>query len=85
MAKISAAVRLARLGLSDGPGGSGGAARRRPLLSMLLHGPTGVGKSLLCRGLGQLVFGSSRHVLRLDMGEYAQSNSVAKLIGAPPG
>ena len=57
----------------------------RPVASMLFTGPTGVGKTELCRSLARELFGTSNALLRLDMTEYMEKHSVARLIGAPPG
>ena len=57
----------------------------RPIASLLFTGPTGVGKTELCRALAQEVYGSRDAMLRLDMTEYMEKQSVSRLIGAPPG
>lgn len=70
------AIRLGRSGLCD---------RRRPIASVLLVGPTGVGKTALCKALTEAVFGSEDAMIRLDMSEYMEKFSATRLIGAPPG
>ncbi len=57
----------------------------RPVASMMFAGPTGVGKTELCRALAEELFGSREAMIRLDMTEYMEKHSVARLIGAPPG
>ena len=66
-------------------GMSGIQEERRPVASLLLTGPTGVGKTELCRALAQELYGSEKAMIRLDMTEYMEKQSVARLIGAPPG
>ena len=73
---VSAAIRRARSGLSD---------PNRPMGSFLFMGPTGVGKTELCRAIAAEVFASESAIVRLDMSEYMEKHSVARLIGAPPG
>jgi ATP-dependent Clp protease ATP-binding subunit ClpB len=73
---VSNAVRRARSGLQD---------PHRPLGSFIFLGPTGVGKTELARGLAEFLFDDERALVRLDMSEYMEKHSVAKLIGAPPG
>ena len=58
---------------------------RRPVASMLLTGPTGVGKTELCRALAETLYGTADAMIRLDMTEFMEKQSVARLIGAPPG
>ena len=72
----AAAVRRGRLGLAE-PG--------RPAAALLLTGPTGVGKTALCKALAREVYGSETAMIRLDMTEYAQEHTAARLLGAPPG
>lgn len=72
----AAAVRRGRSGLAD---------HNRPIACMLFTGPTGVGKTELCRALAQELYGSQEAMIRLDMTEYMEKQSVARLIGAPPG
>lgn len=74
--KVAAAVRRGRSGLAD---------RSRPIAAILLAGPTGVGKTALCRALAKEVYGSERALVRLDMSEYMEKHSVSRLLGAPPG
>lgn len=73
---IAAAVRRSRAGLQE---------PHRPVGSFLFAGPSGVGKTELCRSLAQCLFGSEDALLRLDMSEYMEAQSVARLIGSPPG
>ncbi|MBQ1411156.1 MAG: ATP-dependent Clp protease ATP-binding subunit [Oscillospiraceae bacterium] len=73
---VAAAVRRGRLGLAE-PG--------RPGAALLLTGPTGVGKTALCKALAREVYGSESAMIRLDMTEYAQEHTAARLLGAPPG
>ncbi len=73
---VSEAIRRARAGISD---------PRRPLGSFLFLGPTGVGKTELAKALAEFLFGDEDALIRLDMSEFKEEHSVAKLIGAPPG
>lgn len=73
---VSDAVRRSRAGLSD---------PNRPIGSFLFLGPTGVGKTELCKGLAEFLFDSSEAMVRIDMSEFMEKHSVARLIGAPPG
>ena len=73
---VSSAVRRARAGLQD---------PNRPLGSFLFLGPTGVGKTELTKALAQFLFDDPRAMVRLDMSEFMEKHSVARLIGAPPG
>jgi ATP-dependent Clp protease ATP-binding subunit ClpB len=73
---VSQAVRRARAGLSD---------PNRPIGSFLFMGPTGVGKTELARALAEFLFDSEKAMIRIDMSEYMEKHSVARLIGAPPG
>jgi len=73
---VAAAVRRARAGLQD---------PNRPLGSFLFLGPTGVGKTELTKALAEYLFDDSRAMVRIDMSEYMEKHSVARLIGAPPG
>ena len=78
-AAVEAVARCVRRGLS------GIRDPRRPVASMLFTGPTGVGKTELCRVLAREVYGSEKAMLRLDMTEYMEKHTVSRLIGAPPG
>jgi ATP-dependent Clp protease ATP-binding subunit ClpB len=73
---VSNAVRRSRAGLSD---------PRRPNGSFLFLGPTGVGKTELCKALAEFLFDSDEAIVRIDMSEFMEQHSVARLIGAPPG
>ena len=73
---VSAAIRRARAGMKD-PG--------RPIGSFLFMGPTGVGKTELARALAAFLFDTEEALIRLDMSEYMEKNSVSRLVGAPPG
>ena len=76
IAAVASAVRLARAGLND---------PRRPLGSFIFLGPTGVGKTEVARALAEFLFDSEEALVRLDMSEYMEKHSVARLVGAPPG
>nr|HQU62341.1 ATP-dependent chaperone ClpB [Nitrosomonas sp.] len=73
---ISDAIRRSRAGLAD---------PNRPYGSFLFLGPTGVGKTELCKALASFLFDSEDHLIRVDMSEFMEKHSVARLIGAPPG
>ncbi|MCC8995495.1 MAG: ATP-dependent chaperone ClpB [Nitrosomonas sp.] len=73
---VSDAIRRSRAGLSD---------PNRPYGSFLFLGPTGVGKTELCKALAGFLFDSEDHLVRIDMSEFMEKHSVARLIGAPPG
>jgi ATP-dependent Clp protease ATP-binding subunit ClpB len=73
---VSNAVRRARAGLQDS---------NRPIGSFIFLGPTGVGKTELCRALAEFLFDDEQAIVRLDMSEYMEKHSVSRLIGAPPG
>ena len=73
---VAEAVRRGYSGIRDG---------NRPIASLLFTGPTGVGKTELCRALAEEVYGSREAMIRLDMTEYMEKQSVSRLIGAPPG
>jgi ATP-dependent Clp protease ATP-binding subunit ClpB len=73
---VSDAIRRSRSGLSD---------PNRPYGSFLFLGPTGVGKTELCKALASFLFDSEEHLIRIDMSEYMEKHAVSRLIGAPPG
>jgi len=73
---VSRALRRARAGLQD---------PKRPIGSFIFLGPTGVGKTELCRALGEAMFGDENAVIRIDMSEYMEKFSVSRLVGSPPG
>ena len=73
---ISKALKRSRAGLSD---------ENKPIGSFMFLGPTGVGKTYLVRNLAEVVFGSEKNMVRIDMSEYMEKHSVARLIGSPPG
>ncbi len=73
---VSKAIRRGRVGLKD---------PKRPVGSFIFSGPTGVGKTELCKALAQAMFGDENAMLRLDMSEYMEKHTVSKLIGSPPG
>jgi ATP-dependent Clp protease ATP-binding subunit ClpC len=74
--KISQAIKRARAGLKN---------PKKPTGSFLFVGPTGVGKTLLCKSLAKFLFGSEDHLVQIDMSEYMEKHSASRLIGAPPG
>ncbi len=76
IAAVANAIRRSRSGLSD---------PNRPTGSFLFLGPTGVGKTELCKALAGFLFDSEDHLIRMDMSEFMEKHSVARLIGAPPG
>ena len=76
VAAVSNAVRRARSGLQD---------PNRPIGSFIFMGPTGVGKTELAKALAEFIFDSEQAIVRIDMSEYMEKHSVARLIGAPPG
>ncbi|MFH1730664.1 MAG: ATP-dependent chaperone ClpB [Planctomycetota bacterium] len=76
VAAVSSAVRRARAGLQDAA---------RPIGSFLFLGPTGVGKTELCKALAEFLFDDEGAIVRIDMSEFMERHSVARLIGAPPG
>lgn len=73
---VSKAVRRARVGLKD---------PNRPIGTFIFCGPTGVGKTELSNALAEAMFGDKKNLIRIDMSEYMEKHSVARLIGAPPG
>ena len=73
---VSKAIRRARVGLRN---------PNRPIASFIFAGPTGVGKTELTKALSDYIFGSEESMIRLDMSEYMEKHTVAKLIGSPPG
>ncbi len=73
---VARAIRRARAGLKD---------PRRPIGSFIFLGPTGVGKTELCKALGEALFGDDDSMIRIDMSEYMEKHSVSRLIGSPPG
>ena len=73
---VSRAIRRARAGLQD---------PKRPIGSFIFLGPTGVGKTELCRALGEAMFGDENALIRLDMSEYMEKHTVSRMVGAPPG
>ena len=73
---VSRAIRRARAGLKD---------PKRPVGSFIFLGPTGVGKTELCRALGAAMFGDEDAMIRLDMSEYMEKHTVSRMVGSPPG
>ena len=73
---VARAVRRARAGLKD---------PRRPIGSFIFLGPTGVGKTELCKALGEALFGDENSLIRIDMSEYMEKHAVSRMIGSPPG
>jgi ATP-dependent Clp protease ATP-binding subunit ClpC len=73
---VSKAIRRGRVGLKN---------PNRPIGSFLFLGPTGVGKTHLCRALAEILFGDENAIIRVDMSEYMEKHSVSRLIGSPPG
>ena len=76
VAAVAAAVRRGRAGLKE---------TERPVGTFLFAGPSGVGKTELCRALAEALFGSERELIRLDMSEYSEKYTASRLIGSPPG
>jgi ATP-dependent Clp protease ATP-binding subunit ClpC len=73
---LSQAVRRSRLGLSD---------PRKPVGSFMFLGPTGVGKTELCKALAEAIFGDESALIRIDMSEYMEKHAVSRMVGSPPG
>ena len=73
---ISKAIRRGRVGLKD---------PKRPIGSFIFLGPTGVGKTELCKALAESLFGDENAMIRMDMSEYMEKHTVSRLIGSPPG
>ncbi len=73
---VSKAIRRGRVGIKD---------PKKPIGSFLFLGPTGVGKTELCKALAEALFGTEQAIIRLDMSEYMEKHSVSKMIGSPPG
>ena len=73
---VARAVRRARSGLRDGS---------RPVASFMFCGPTGVGKTELCKTLAESYYGSEKNMIRIDMSEYMEKHTVSRLVGPPPG
>ena len=76
MKSVSRAIRRARAGLKD---------PHRPIGSFIFLGPTGVGKTELCKALAEALFGDENSMIRVDMSEYMEKHSVSRMIGSPPG
>ena len=73
---VAKAIRRSRVGLKD---------PKRPIGSFLFLGPTGVGKTELCKALAEVMFGSENDMIRIDMSEYMEKHTVSRLVGSPPG
>ena len=73
---VSKAIRRGRVGLKD---------PKRPIGSFLFLGPTGVGKTELCKTLAEAMFGTENALIRVDMSEYMEKHSVSRMVGSPPG
>ena len=76
VASVARAIRRARAGLKD---------PKRPIGSFIFLGPTGVGKTELCKALAEALFGDEDSMIRIDMSEYMEKHSVSRMIGSPPG
>ena len=73
---VAKAIRRGRVGLKD---------PKRPIGSFIFLGPTGVGKTELCKALAESLFGDENAMIRLDMSEYMEKHSVSRMVGSPPG
>ena len=73
---VAKSIRRSRIGLKD---------PNRPIGSFIFLGPTGVGKTELCKALAETMFGNENNMIRLDMSEYMEKHTVSKLVGSPPG
>ncbi len=73
---VARAIRRGRVGLKD---------PKRPIGSFIFLGPTGVGKTELCKALAEALFGNENNMIRLDMSEYMEKHSVSRMVGSPPG
>ena len=76
VAAVAKAIRRSRVGLKD---------PKRPIGSFLFLGPTGVGKTELCKTLAEAMFGDENAMIRIDMSEYMEKHTVSRLVGSPPG
>lgn len=76
VSEVSKAIRRSRVGLKD---------PKRPIGSFIFLGPTGVGKTELCKALAESLFGDENAIIRLDMSEYMEKHTVSRLVGSPPG
>ena len=76
VAAVAKAIRRGRVGLKD---------PKRPIGSFIFLGPTGVGKTELCKALAEAIFGDENAMIRLDMSEYMEKHTVSRLVGSPPG
>ena len=76
VAAVAKAIRRSRVGLKD---------PKRPIGSFLFLGPTGVGKTELCKTLAESMFGDENAMIRIDMSEYMEKHTVSRLVGSPPG
>ena len=76
VSSVAKAIRRGRVGLKD---------PKRPIGSFIFLGPTGVGKTELCKALAAAMFGDENAMLRIDMSEYMEKHTVSRLVGSPPG